>query len=106
MSMEALLLAVVGASGVGGVFWFAKYLLQRFLPPRHESDKAEFANYQEQLEFQSNQIKELQTDVQALRKELRNYSTREHKLHLIIHRHTRESPACAVALDAELAKIV
>ncbi len=105
MNAEPLVISVLGASGIGGVFWFAKYLLQRFLPPKHETDHDEFSTYQEQLEFQARQITELQTDVESLRKELRAYSTREHKLHLIIHRHSRESPQCASALDAELSKL-
>lgn len=105
MNVEPLITAIVGASGVGGAFWFAKYLLQRFLPPKLETDREQFSTYQEQLEFQANQITELQQDVEQLRKELRAYSTREHKMHLIIHRHARESPACAAALDAELAKL-
>lgn len=96
-------IAALGAGGITAGLWkVVEKLLEKYRP-KHVVKGEVNADYQSQIEFLNGQVSKLEQDVGELRAELRNYSKREHRLHLIIHRHCRESPACSGWFDSELA---
>ncbi len=99
---------ILKGSGIATAFvaftHFCGKLLER-IKPKYTVKKEVNANYEAQIDFLNREVERLSNDVQELREELRANSRREHRLHLLIHRHCREHPGCSMWFDTEMTKL-